>query len=94
MWLHGFAGGRLLFAPAGCPSAQPFGFGASSTVLQAFKTFAAMGAAVCLMTRILPFSRLLTIVEVAVGIAVFVVTAIWTKALTKEDLNAFRRKRK
>ena len=46
------------------------------------------------MTRILPFSRLLTIVEVAVGIAVFVVTAIWTKALTKEDLNAFRRKRK
>ena len=54
----------------------------------------AMGAAVCLMTRILPFSRLLTIVEVAVGIAVFVVTAIWTKALTKEDLNAFRRKRK
>lgn len=27
----------------------------------------AMGAAVCLMTRILPFSRLLTIVEVAVG---------------------------
>ena len=54
----------------------------------------AMGAAVCLMTRILPFSRLLTIVEVAVGVAVFVVTAIWTKALTKEDLNAFRRKRK
>ena len=54
----------------------------------------AMGAAVCLMTCILPFSRLLTIVEVAVGIAVFVVTAIWTKALTKEDLNAFRRKRK
>ena len=54
----------------------------------------AMGAAVCLMTRILPFSRLLTIVEVAVGIAVFVVTTIWTKALTKEDLNAFRRKRK
>ena len=54
----------------------------------------AMGAAVCLMTRILPFSRLLTIVEVAVGVAVFVVTAIWTKALTKEDLNTFRRKRK
>lgn len=54
----------------------------------------AMGAAVYLMTRILPFSRLLTIVEVAVGVAVFVVTAIWTKALTKEDLNAFRRKRK
>ncbi|MFR3798258.1 MAG: hypothetical protein ACLT1X_12325 [Christensenellales bacterium] len=42
----------------------------------------------------LPFSRLLTIVEVAVSIAVFVVTAIWTKALTKEDLNTFRRKRK
>ena len=54
----------------------------------------AMGAAVCLMTRLLPFSRLLTIAEVAVGVAVFVVTAIWTKALTKEDLNAFRRKRK
>ena len=47
-----------------------------------------------MMTRILPFSRLLTIVEVTVGVAVFVVTAIWTKALTKEDLNAFRRKRK
>lgn len=54
---------------------------------------AAMGIVVWAMRMLLPMHRLLTIVEVVVGIAVYVVTALACKAITKEDLRAFRRRK-
>lgn len=42
---------------------------------------------------ILPFGRLTTILEVAIGIIVYVVVALAVKAITKEDLRSFSRKK-
>lgn len=50
-----------------------------------------MGIVVFALTRILPMNRLTTILEIAVGIVAFVAAALWTKALTKEDLSSLRR---
>lgn len=55
---------------------------------------AAMGVVVLLLKTILPFSRLLVILEIAVGVGVFIVVALLVQAITKDDLNTFRRKRK
>lgn len=52
----------------------------------------AMGVVVWLMRELLPFSRLLLLAEVAVGVIVFVAVAFGVKAVTKEDLRAFRRR--
>ena len=52
---------------------------------------AAMGIAVFALRELLPFGRLLLLIEVAVGVAVFAVAALGVKAITKEDLRAFRR---
>lgn len=54
---------------------------------------AAMGVIVWLMTLVLPITRLMTLVEVAVGVAIYAGTAILYKAITKEDLRAFRRRK-
>lgn len=55
---------------------------------------AAMGVVVFLMTKLLPSSRLVTIVEIALGIAVFIAAAILTKAVTRDDISSFRRKKR
>lgn len=54
---------------------------------------AAMGVAVLGLRLVLPMNRLTTIVEIAVGIAVFVAAALGLKAVTKDDLRAFRRRK-
>ena len=54
---------------------------------------AAMGLAVWLLCLILPSHRLLTLLEVAVGVAVYAAAALAIKAVTKEDLRAFRRRK-
>lgn len=53
----------------------------------------AMGLAVWLLRLILPSHRLLTLLEVAVGVAVYAAAALAIKAVTKEDLRAFRRRK-
>ena len=54
---------------------------------------AAMGLAVYIMKTVLPAGRLVTILEIVVGIAVYLGAAILLKALTKEDLASLRRKK-
>jgi len=55
---------------------------------------AAMGAVVLLMRHILPQHRLITLVEVAVGVVVFVAAALEVKAVTPDDLRSLRRRKK
>ena len=55
---------------------------------------AVMGLSVWIMKKILPAGPVATIVEVIVGIFVFVCAALLLKALTKDDLNAVRRRKK
>jgi len=53
----------------------------------------AMGAAVLLLRELLPSHRLITILEVAAGVVVYAVTALAVKAVTKDDLRTFRRRK-
>ncbi len=53
---------------------------------------AAMGVAVFLLRELLPAGRVMTILEIAVGVIVFAAAALGVKAITKEDLRAFRRR--
>jgi hypothetical protein len=43
--------------------------------------------------ELLPVNRLFLILEVAVGVAVFGACALLCKAITREDLRAFRRRK-
>ena len=52
----------------------------------------AMGAVVLLLKVLLPVNRLTLILEVAAGVVVYAVAALAVKAITREDLRAFRRK--
>jgi len=54
---------------------------------------ATMGIAVWALRELLPFGRLILIAQVAVGVVVFAVTALAVKAVTREDLRAFRRRK-
>ena len=54
---------------------------------------AAMGITVYAMRELLPGGRLLLLAEVALGVVVFAVVALGVKAITKEDLRAFRRRK-
>ena len=54
---------------------------------------AAMGIVVFAMRELLPTGRLMLIIEVAVGVFVFAAVALAVKAITKEDLRAFRRRK-
>ena len=54
---------------------------------------AAMGVVVFAMRELLPGGRLMLLVDVAVGVVVFAVAALAIKAITKEDLRAFRRRK-
>ena len=54
---------------------------------------AAMGVVVWGLRELLPMGRLFTMLEVAVGVVVFVAAALAVKAITKEDIRAFRRKK-
>ncbi|MBQ7138733.1 MAG: polysaccharide biosynthesis C-terminal domain-containing protein, partial [Clostridia bacterium] len=54
---------------------------------------AAMGVVVFVMRELLPGGRLMLIVDVAVGVVVFAAVALAVKAITKDDLRAFRRRK-
>jgi hypothetical protein len=54
---------------------------------------AAMGLVVFAMRELLPGGRLMLLVEVAVGVVVFASVALAVKAITKEDLRAFRHRK-
>jgi len=54
---------------------------------------AAMGISVFVMRELLPFNRLILLIEVAIGVVVFAVAALLVKAVTKDDLQAFRRRK-
>ena len=51
-----------------------------------------MGAAVYLLRAVLPVSRLCTLAEVAVGVAVYLGAALACKAITREDFASLRRR--
>ena len=53
-----------------------------------------MGAAVYLLRTLLPEGRITTILCVAAGVFVFAVAAYMLKAVTKDDLNVIRRRKK
>ena len=52
-----------------------------------------MGRVVYIMKSLLPVHRVITILEIAAGIAVYLAVALACHALTKEDLKAFRRRK-
>ena len=54
----------------------------------------AMGVVVWAMRELLPMNRFLTIVEIGVGVVVYVAAALLFKAMTKDDFRALRRRRK
>ena len=54
---------------------------------------AAMGVVVWLLRELLSVNRLTLLLEVAAGIVVYAVAALAVKAITKDDLRAFRRKK-
>lgn len=54
---------------------------------------AAMGLAVWALRELLPSHRLITLLQVAVGVAVYAVVALAVKAVTKDDLRSFRRRK-
>lgn len=54
---------------------------------------AAMGIVVFAMRELLPGGRLMLLVDVAAGVAVYAAVALAVKAITKDDLRAFRRRK-
>lgn len=54
---------------------------------------AGMGLVVWLMRTFLPWNRLMTLVEIAVGVAVYLSLALLVKAIRKEDLEPLMRRR-
>ena len=54
---------------------------------------AAMGIVVFAMRELLPGGRLMLLSDVAVGVVVYAAVALATKAITKDDLRAFRRRK-
>lgn len=54
---------------------------------------AAMGAAVWAVRELLPMNRFVTIASVAIGVIVYCAVALAVKAISKDDLRAFRRKK-
>ncbi len=53
---------------------------------------AAMGAAVLLLRELLPGGRMMTILMIGAGVAVYAAAALAVKAVTREDLRSFRRR--
>lgn len=54
---------------------------------------AAMGVVVFAMRELLPVNRLTMLLEVAVGVMIYAAAALAVKAITKDDLRAFRRRK-
>ena len=65
-----------------------------SWVIRPGAASAVMGIAVWAMKKILPAGPVSTVLEVLFGIAVFAASAILFRAVTKNDLNAIRRRKK
>jgi len=53
-----------------------------------------MGLVVFALRELLPLGRLFTILEIIVGVAVYVVVALAVKAVSVNDFRAFKRKKK
>ncbi len=53
---------------------------------------AAMGLVVFMLRELLPAGRLFTVLNIGIGVVVFVAVALAVKAITKDDLRAFRRR--
>ena len=53
-----------------------------------------MGVVVFALRELLPVNRLLTLVEIAVGVAVYVAAALLFKAVTPDDFRSLRRGKK
>ena len=53
-----------------------------------------MGLVVFALRELLPIHRLLTLVEIAVGVAVYVAAALLFKAVTPDDFRSLRRGKK
>ena len=68
-------------------------FNLSGWLVRPLIATAAMGVSVWALRELLLSHRLITIVEVAVGVAVYAVVALAVKAITKDDLRAFRRRK-
>ena len=68
-------------------------FNLSGWILRPGLATLAMGLTVWGLTALFPVSRLMTIVEVVLGVAVYVGVALADHALTKEDLRQFGRKK-
>ena len=62
-------------------------------VLRPGAAAAVMGVTVWLLTRVLPLHRAVTIVEVAVGVAVYILAAFALKVLSVDDIKAMLRRR-
>ena len=54
---------------------------------------AAMGIGVWVLRELLPVNRLAMLLEVAAGVVIYAAVALLVKAVTKDDLRAFRRKK-
>ena len=54
---------------------------------------AAMGIVVWVLRELLPVNRLTLLLEVAAGVVVYATAALAVKAITKDDLRAFRRRK-
>ena len=55
---------------------------------------AAMGVVVYALRELLPMNRLLTLAEIAIGVAVYIAVALAVKAVSINDFRAFKRKKK
>lgn len=66
----------------------------SGWVLRPALATACMGGAVWVLRSLLPISHLFTILEVAIGVGVYLGAAFLFHAITKQDLTAFRRVRR
>lgn len=69
-------------------------FNWSGWVIRPALAAACMGVVVWLLKSVLPITHLTTILEIAVGVAVYIFTAFLFRAITKKDLSAFRRVRR
>ena len=63
-------------------------------ILRPAAATAVMGVVVFALRELLPVNRLLTLVEIAVGVAVYVAAALLFKAVTPDDFRSLRRGKK
>ena len=70
------------------------GFAGGTARLRPGAAAALMGIVVWLMQHFLPMHRLLTILEIAVGVAVYIAAAFLLKVLSVSDIRSMLRRRR